>query len=446
LRQIRSSLALAAALAVVAGLAGCASYRPAPLPRQPDLAAALADLDLRLPAAERDRPVNIAQPLTIDDIGLLAILNNPGLKSERGTLDVAGAALLQATLIPDPTATLSYGQLIAGPGTASSIAASLAQDIAALVTRAARVNAAAAHVGAVNAEELWREWQVAQKARQLAVDLYWDGEAIRLVESERHLIGAEIAQVRQAIAKGNLTLTALAPLLTAQATAEQSLGALRLAQLKGWQALDALMGLLPRVRFAIARPKVNVPAGDPLPLIASLPARRPDLAALRLGYLSAEERVRAAILGQFPAFSIGPQYGSDTTKVVTIGPSFTFALPIFDRARSRRRARPGSCCASSTRRGSTPRLPTRRHSTRNCAASKPIAVPRSRRRRRPDRSPRRRGGRMHRAISTSAASPTTKRRRWSGRCRSLRSSGRSPRIASCWRSSSASTCPTCASR
>ncbi|HVB18041.1 MAG TPA: TolC family protein [Stellaceae bacterium] len=328
-----SLLALVAALAVVVGLGGCASYRPAPLPEQPDLAAELADLDLSIPAAGRDpsSAVDIARPLTIDDIGLLAILNNPGLKSERGTLDVARAGLLQAALIPDPTATLSYGQLIAGPGTASSIAASLAQDIAALINRPARVNAAAAHLGAVNAEELWREWQIAQKARQLAVDLHWGGEAISLVEAELKLIGAEVAQVRKAIAKGNLTLTALAPLLTAQATAAQSLSGLRLSQLKNWQALDALMGLLPRVRFVIARPSLAAPPIDPAPLLAELPEYRPDLAALHLGYLSAEEDVRAAILGQFPAFSIGPSYGSDTTKVVTIGPSFTFALPIFDR-------------------------------------------------------------------------------------------------------------------
>jgi outer membrane protein, heavy metal efflux system len=328
-----SPLALVAALAVVVGLAGCASYPPAPLPRQPDLAAELADLDLSIPAAGRDPSgaVDIARPLTIDDIGLLAILNNPGLKSERGTLEVARAGLLQATLIPDPTATLSYGQLIAGPGTASSIAASLAQDIAALITRPERVNAAAAHLRAVDAEQLWREWQIAQKARQLAVDLYWDGAAVSLVETELKLIGAEVAEVRKAIAKGNLTLTALAPLLTADAAATKSLNGLQLARLKNWQALDALMGLLPRVRFAIARPALLGLLADPAPLLSGLPEYRPDLVALHLGYLSTEENVRAAILGQFPAFSIGPSYSSDTSKIVTIGPSFTFALPIFDR-------------------------------------------------------------------------------------------------------------------
>jgi hypothetical protein len=94
-------------LLVVAGLTGCATYHPEPLPRRTDLA--LAGLDLNVTAtgdADPSRRIDIAQPLTIDQIGLPAMLNNPDLKSERGTLDVARVALLQATLLPDPTANL----------------------------------------------------------------------------------------------------------------------------------------------------------------------------------------------------------------------------------------------------------------------------------------------------------------------------------------------------
>lgn len=71
----------------------------------------LAGLDLNVTATGDPNPsrrIDIAQPLTIDQIGLLAMLNNPDLKSERGTLDVARVALLQATLLPDPTANLVY--------------------------------------------------------------------------------------------------------------------------------------------------------------------------------------------------------------------------------------------------------------------------------------------------------------------------------------------------
>jgi cobalt-zinc-cadmium efflux system outer membrane protein len=322
------------ALALFAGLSDCASYHALPLPRRPDLKTSLAGLDRTVPPlAVRDPPrrIDIARPLTLDEVGLLAILNDPGLRTEPGTLGVARGQLLQATLLPNPSGGFSYGQLIAGPGTASSLAASLSEDIAALVVHSAQVGAAQAHLAQVDAGLLWREWQVAQKARQLALDIAEEDRAIALLGWESRLIGGELAQVRKAIVAGNLTITALAPLLAAQATAEQALAAQRLARLKNWQALDALLGLLPQARFAIARPVFGPLPRDLDRLANTLPERRPDLVALRFGYNSAEEDVRAAILGQFPAFTLGAAYGSDTTKVVTVGPSFTFALPVFDR-------------------------------------------------------------------------------------------------------------------
>ncbi len=65
-----------------------------------------------------------------------------------------------------------------------------------------------------------------------------------------------------------------------------------------------------------------------------MPTRRPDLVALRLGYDAADEDVRAAILGQFPAFSLGGAGGSDTSGVSSAGPQITFDLPIFDRGQA----------------------------------------------------------------------------------------------------------------
>ena len=328
------AFALGAAFAAVSSLAACASYDPAPLPQYPSLASSLASLDIDVPAgATQDavQRIDIARPLTIDEIGLLAILNDPDLKSEHGELDTARAGLEQATILPNPSASLSYGQLIAGPGTASSIAASLAQDIVPILTRGARIKSAEAHLHRVDAEQLWREWQVAQKARQLALDIEAADRSIALTEHEIRLIGEVTLQVQNAISAGNLTVTAVAPLLSAKAAAEQSLMTLRLERLKNWQALDALLGLEPKVRFAIAAPEFAPLPSRLEPLIASLPERRPDLVALQLGYGSAGEDARAAILGQFPALTIGANYGSDTTAVVSAGPSFTFALPIFDR-------------------------------------------------------------------------------------------------------------------
>jgi outer membrane protein TolC len=287
-------------------------------------------LQRRLPTRGNDA-VDIDRPLDLDSIGQLAVLNNPELRSEWGQIDVAQAQLLQASLLPNPAVNLAYGALLGGPGTAPSYAASLSQDLSALVTYRARVNAAEAHVAEVNADELWQEWQVAQKARLLAFDLYWDGQAIAAQRHGLAIVSDAFDKVRTATARGNLDLTALSPLAAAKAAAEQSLATEVLDELKSWQELDGLLGLAPDVRFAIAAPTQLLLPADIDRLIAGLPEQRPDLVALQLGYRSADEEVRAAILGQFPAFTLGGSWNSDTTGVRSAGPTATFDLPVFSR-------------------------------------------------------------------------------------------------------------------
>jgi outer membrane protein TolC len=323
---------------LLTAVVGCATFQPLSLPPRPDLKTQLAELDTAVPAAgtaAAGRQIAIERPLSIDDIGLLAILNDPDLRSERGELGAAEAGLVQAKLLPNPAASFNYGALINGPGTSAAVGGALAEDIAAIVTRGTRIAAARTHLHAVGADLLWGEWQVAQKARQLALDIYSGERMIGLTRDQLRLLGRELAQVKTAIAAGNLSLGAAAPLLAAAAASEQSLTALRLERLKNWQTLDGLLGLVPSVRFAIARPVFGPPPPDLAALVASLPERRPDLVALRLGYRSAEADLRAAILGQFPAFSLGPTYGSDTTGVVSAGPSLTLSLPVFDRNQGR---------------------------------------------------------------------------------------------------------------
>ncbi len=320
-------------VAFAAGLAGCASYHELPLAKRTSLATGLGGLDTTLPAhaGRTMRRIDISKPLGLDEVGRLAMLNNPDLKSERGELATARAGVTQAKVLPNPSVGVGYEVLLGGAGDVGAWTASLSQSVNQLVTYRRRVAAANATVAQVDAGQLWREWQVAQKARLLALDIYWEDESTRLDKRELALVNGELATVRQAVEAGNLDLSALAPLESARAGAEQSLATLDLARLKDWQALDAMLGLSPDVRFDIARPDLpatppNIPA-----LIDTLPRRRPDLVALRLGYRSSDESVRAAILGQYPAFVLGGTWSSDTSNVRSAGPSFTFDLPIFDR-------------------------------------------------------------------------------------------------------------------
>jgi cobalt-zinc-cadmium efflux system outer membrane protein len=327
-----SRLAIAAGAAALLG--GCALYHPLPLAHGPDLAGQLTSLRTQVPGTAPDasaRRIDVSKPLGLDDIGLLAVLNDPELRSEQGQADVAQANLLQSSLLPNPSASVSYTPILGGTDVAPAWAASLSQDVKAILTYHTRKKSARFQMQQVNADLLWQEWQVAQKARLLALDLYYGQRSLDLSRRELGLLDREVREVQAATEAGNLDLSALAPLLTAKATAEQASAALGLTQLQNWQALDGLLGLDPQVRFALAAPSLPPPPTDLRTLLNDLADRRPDLVALQLGYRSADEDVRSAIIGQFPALAVGGQWGQDTSNVRSAGPAATFDLPIFDR-------------------------------------------------------------------------------------------------------------------
>ncbi len=96
--------------------------------------------------------------------------------------------------------------------------------------------------------------------------------------------------------------------------------------------MNTLLGLDPRVELKLAA-DIRLPPLDPAAIetqLPQLPDRRPDLVALQLGYAAQEEKLRGAILAQFPALVIGVLGGSDTTGVLSAGPSITLDLPVFN--------------------------------------------------------------------------------------------------------------------
>jgi outer membrane protein TolC len=97
--------------------------------------------------------------------------------------------------------------------------------------------------------------------------------------------------------------------------------------------LNALLGLAPEAQLRLVD-HVSVPAIDAAKLkriLSDLARRRPDLLALAAGYEMQEQKLRQAVIEQFPKLNIAPNYTNDTTPVYTAGPTLTIGLPIFDR-------------------------------------------------------------------------------------------------------------------
>ena len=333
-RRLPARLGGLGVLAVAALIGGCATYHALPLPRQAHLAGGLSALRTEVPPLRpgaSPRHIRVNRPLRPGDIGLLAVLNDPALRTESGSLASAQASLLQASLLPNPMMGLVYEPQLGGAGVAPSWTATLAEDVKSIITYHTRVKAAHDAFEQVNADLLWREWQTAQQARVLAVSLYWGHDALHASRRETRLLDREARAAHLAAASGSLDMRSLAPILAAKASADQTLATLTLAQLRAWQALDALLGLEPTVRFAIAAPRAVALPRHIAPLLASLTERRPDLVALKMGYHSADENVRTAIIGQFPALVLGAQWDQDNGNVRNGGPTAQFDLPIFDR-------------------------------------------------------------------------------------------------------------------
>ncbi|MGA2441285.1 MAG: TolC family protein, partial [Tepidisphaeraceae bacterium] len=98
--------------------------------------------------------------------------------------------------------------------------------------------------------------------------------------------------------------------------------------------LNKALGLSPHTQVKL-NPNValaeNLSVPKPEEVLSGLEDRRLDLLALRLGYQSQEETLRAAVLEQFPKVNIGFNRQRDNGNIQSVGFAVTVDLPIFDR-------------------------------------------------------------------------------------------------------------------
>ena len=305
-------------------VAGCATYAPAPLPKEPMLAASVTSLHSDAPLSQ--------QPLSVSQVATLALDNNADLRAARAQRALAQAQVFSAGRLPDPRVNASILPLVAGAGTTFAWTAGIGQDITALITLSARERGAKAGARQVDAQILWQEWQVSSQAKLLAVDIVEGESGLRLLTQAYELLSELDARLQTARSQGLLTLSQAAPITASLQTTRTQLDDLARLQLTRRHQLDALLGLAPDVVLPLTD-MPDVPVLDAafvermLPDIAS---RRPDLIALQFGYEAQEQKVRTAILAQFPNLVFGVTGGSDNANVRNFGPQVSFTLPIFD--------------------------------------------------------------------------------------------------------------------
>lgn len=306
--------------------AACSHYAPLPLATTPPLAQAMG-------ALQRAESLPGHEPLSVSQVVDLALANNPDLKAARSKRAVAAGQTKQAGILPNPQLTGAFLPLLSGAGSVPAWNIGLAQDVRALVTYRSRRRAAVDSQRQVAADIVWQEWQVAGQARQIATDLIVNANSRASYVGAYQLLAARNAKLEQALAARNVTLVTVAPDRVALQAARAALNALDQRQLALMHQLDALLGLSPDVVVPLAS-RVDLPQFNPRAIragLATLPQRRPDLIALRMGYALADEQLRQAILSQFPDLMLGASVNSDNSRVINGGPNAAIGLPIFDR-------------------------------------------------------------------------------------------------------------------
>jgi outer membrane protein TolC len=315
--------------ALSVGLAACASYQSLPLETHAHLKHKLAEL--------AHTGVRIDRPLSVYDVAVLAVENNPDLLAARLQRGVARAQVLEAGLLPNPSISASYLFLLnpsaAGGVIFDAVSAAVTQDIQKTITMKGRLRAAQAAALQVDASVLWEEWQLIGKVRLQVFDLVQGEKLHRVLVSYRDVLQGRFDRGRKALSEGNATLATVAPDLAAVGEARKALNDLERDQDTRRHDLNALLGLSPEVVLPL-NSQLQVLEIEPkavMRALEDLADRRPDLIALQLGYRSQDEKFRGAIVGQFPALTFGPSYSRDTSDVRSFGPQLTMDLPIFDR-------------------------------------------------------------------------------------------------------------------
>ena len=340
-RRRTRKVMLAGSLAALALLlAGCAGYAPKPLPANARWSEQLTALrvsprDIPLPRLAA-QPLDLDQPLTMDAVATLAVLNNPQLQLARDRVGIAQAQAFAAGLLPDPqfSTTQDFPGNSAG-ATSSAYSYSLSFDFGSLITRPAARAAATAHVRDIDLQLLWQEWQTVGQAQLLFAQLSGLQQRDALLQSQRDLLQRGLRRTREAVAAGNLPRTNADAALVELQAVEQRLATEAQQRLQLESRLHALLGLEPNVPLQLAPPP-TLPAHDAAAIhqaLAHIAAIRPDLMALRAGYASQEQKLREAVLAQFPSFSVGLNRARDTANVNTLGFGVSFSLPIFNGSR-----------------------------------------------------------------------------------------------------------------
>lgn len=324
-----------AALPFAMLLAGCAAYSARPLPGQPDLAARPADLKVEVKSLHlpdlTPHAYDPSKGLDMTDVAILAVVNNPALRTARSEARAVRVQSFAAGLLPGPSFSASRDRPTGSnpPGLVVGKSLGLDYDLGPLFTSGAEQAAAEAQAQQADLDLLWAEWQVAQQARALFLQCGTDRAESKLLGDLRQTMQQRYIAEQAALKSGDLAFDDLSAELAALQDVQTRADSLARQENDDCAALVSLLGLAPGTPLMLLPPDPveDIPAASVDAALKDLPKRRPDLVALQYGYEAQDEEVRRAVLAQFPSIGVGINRANDTSDVHTVGFSVSLSFP-----------------------------------------------------------------------------------------------------------------------
>ncbi|MBE7567738.1 MULTISPECIES: TolC family protein [Acidithiobacillus] len=317
-------------------LTGCAHYQAAPLPEH---LSSRQDLHQKMAAAlarmySHVQSMDLQGPFSGKDLGTIAVLLNPQLRAMRANLGVAQAQVFAAGLLPDPQLSLSAdlpSNVAVGYYNAYSMG--LSWSLASLFTRSANLDIARAQQKSVQYQVAWQEWMQAGNTRVLARQLYYLQAQEAVAAAAARTSGKLYQAAAENLRLGDSTITTASLRQIAWLDSQDRALALGRQVMDTRQKLNQAIGLPPKMTLNIKPPQLRKSMPDAASLVKLADQHRLDLVALRAGYQAQEARVRRAILGQYPGFTIGFGKAADTSNIQSYSPSLTLDIPLWNRNR-----------------------------------------------------------------------------------------------------------------
>ncbi len=310
----------------------CATFHHIPL-TQKKVSAALFSPDLT-------KITKLKKGLSPKEIASLAISYNRKLKIERDKNSIEQAVLIESGMFSNPEISFDIqhpsGGNTKGTINAYDIGASWSSDK--LFTHGLYENISKLKLSKLNLELAWKEWQVAEQAKQFTYALIFIRKKIKKNKLLVNNINAFMKDIQKNVSLGLLPESSYFDLQQKSLSLKKTLYKLKNEYFNNEIKLKKLINFPYNKKLILSDNMPNfgkIAIRDYKTLDKNIAENRIDVIALKKAYESNETALKAAIMEQFPAIVISFTQSRDNGNLYTIAPGVSISLPIFNHNQSK---------------------------------------------------------------------------------------------------------------